>query len=173
MSGRPSRSTGLSSTCFSAADVAVDPDVTSTLTAVIVALGVLLVALLGIAAKVLTYAKVGAHQATAANRATNGIGDGEHRLYDMVLRMDEKLHVLVDAHEDFYDRGWHRLDGDLADATKLTMTIRQLQAATENAHVQRASILADLAALDKLIRTHDEWERSQKWSILADPDHLK
>ena len=147
-----------------------DADVTNSLTGVIAALSILLVILLGLAAKVLSYAKVGAYQATAANKATNGIGEGEHRLYDMVSRMDEKLHVLVDAHEDFHDRGWHRLDGDLADATKLTMTIRQLQAATEGAHVQRASILADLAALDKLIRAHDEWERSVKH---ANPDHLK
>lgn len=150
-----------------------DVDVTNSLTTVIGALTVLLVVLLGMAVKVLSYAKTSAYQSTAANLAVNNVSPLEPRLIDKIDHINERLLVLIEAHEDFHDRGWHRLDGDLADATKLTMTIRQLQAAADGATAQRAAIMADLAALDKLIRTHDEWERSQKWSIRADPDHLK
>ena len=149
--------------------VPVGNDVTNTLVAVISALGILLVVVLTVAAKALGYAKVSAVQSAAVNRATNGVGPGEHRLYDMVAHIKEDMAHLTDAQEDFQARGWKHLPADIGDATALTLKIRQLESAVSTGTAQRAQLIADLAAVDKLIRAHDEWERSQKWQITELP----
>jgi len=141
----------------------VDPDVTGTLTAVIVALGVLLIALLGIATKALGYSRTAASQSGQANSAVNNIGGGDHRLYDRIEHLHERLSVLVDAQEDFQRKGWPNLPSDIGDATALTLTIRQLQAAADSDKKAHKELRVELADLMAFVKTHDEWERTQKW----------
>ena len=140
----------------------VDPDVTGTLTAVIVALGVLLVALLGIATKVLSYARLGARESAMANSAVNNIGTGD-RLYDRIEHLHEALSVLIEAQRDFQAKGWANLPADIGDATAMTITIRQLQAAIDSDKKAHKEIRAELATLMAFLKAHDEWERTQKF----------
>ena len=93
--------------------------------------------------------------AAAANRAVNNVGPGEHSLWDQVTFIREDVQDLVAAQRDFAAKGWATLPDDIATASRLTETIRALQAADR----RQAEILADVLAT---IREHDRWERQQK-----------
>lgn len=106
-------------------------------------------------AKTLVNSRIAAQQSTAANRATNGTGPGEHRLYDMVSHIREEISVLTEAQADFHRRGWRNLPDDLNDATKLTLKLRGLEASELADKEAHAAILADLQKLHEAIEQLD------------------
>jgi hypothetical protein len=116
----------------------------------IAALAALLVAQGGIIVllvKTFVSSRTAAAQATAANMATNGIGEGEHRLYDMVSHIRDEISVLTEAQADFHRRNWRNLPDDLNDAMKLTLKVRQLEAADKADQEAHQVILKDLRDL--------------------------
>ena len=69
---------------------------------------------------------------------------------------------LVEAQRDFQSKGWVNLPPDIGDATAMTMTIRQLQAAIDSDKKAHKEIRVELATLMAFVKAHDEWERTQK-----------
>jgi len=151
-----------------ALSVPIDGDVTNSLITVIGALTVLLVVLLGIATKSLSYAKTAAGESSMANQAVNNVGPGAHRLYDQVVHINEKISALAEAQEDFTQKGWRHLPSDIGDALALTVTIRQLQEAVANDKIAHDEIKTELNGLMNFMKRHDEWERLQKWADRAE-----
>lgn len=94
-------------------------------------LGVIVTGLLGmlwLLVKTLAHSRTAADEATAANQAVNNTsGPGEHRLYDKVTAMQNDLEQLVEAQDDFTEKGWRSLPDDIATAVGLTEVIRDLQ----------------------------------------------
>ena len=102
------------------------------------------------------------------NKAVNNIGPGEVRLYDQVVTLLElaaemkvnqneivkDMAVLMDAHNDYSDKGWRRLPPDIGDASALTETIRRLQYHDERINEKLDEILAEL-------KSHVEWEEGE------------
>ena len=101
-------------------------------------------------------AKTAAQQSTAANKAVNDTTFGEHRLYDKVTHLDEKVSKLVATQEEFATHGWGNLPPDIGNAVNLTGTIRELQHAHVDIERKIDSILAEL-------REHVEWEMKEKY----------
>ena len=102
------------------------------------------------------------------NKAVNNIGPGETRLYDQVVALLElaaemkvnqaeivkDMTVLVDAQNDFSEKGWRRLPPYIGDASALTETIRRLQYHDERIDEKLDEILAEL-------KSHVEWEEGE------------
>lgn len=87
------------------------------------------------------YAREGAEQATAANRAVNDTTPGQHRLYDLVDRIrndvaDLKAHQHVTEHHG--------------------VAIRALERSDDELHAKLDVLLSEL-------RDHVEWEMTQKY----------
>jgi hypothetical protein len=61
------------------------------------------------------YARTAAHASTEANKAVNNVGPGEHRLYDVIGR--------IEAKQDEFDRKWGNLPADMGDAVGLAELI--------------------------------------------------
>ena len=121
----------------------------------LIGVGTTLIAALVATVKAAMSSRVAAVQAAEANRAVNGVGPGEARLYDMVADIKADLDKLVVANEDFARRGWMTLPDDLSTAARLTETIRALQHGSRDTSEKLDQVL-------KTIRAHDEWERQQK-----------
>lgn len=126
------------------------------ITLALIGVGATLVAALVYVVKAYTNAKVAAEQATAANQAVNNVGPGQHNLYDMVASQSKTLERLVDAQNDFTERGWRRLPDDLSTSAKLTETIRELQHHDHGIDETINTILEEL-------RAHVQWELQVKW----------
>jgi hypothetical protein len=85
-----------------------------------------LVAVLGTLAGVLVVAirngnvvKIAAQQATEANKAVNNVGPGEHRLYDVISR--------IEAKQDDFDRRWGNLPEEMDDAVGLAELLHEMR----------------------------------------------
>jgi len=95
------------------------------------------------------------------NQAVNNVGPGEHSLWDQVSFIREDISVLVEAQKDFAEKGWRTLPDDIGTASRLTETIRHLQAGAEGNERDHARIVADLEKLSAILSEHDRWERAR------------
>jgi len=107
--------------------------------------------------------KIAAEQSTAANRAVNDIGPGDHRLYDKVTMIAEDTHTnrkaiekLIANQEQFDAHGWENLPQDMDDAVSLTEKIRGLERGRDSNAEKIDQILAEL-------RQHVAWEMAEKY----------
>jgi hypothetical protein len=85
-----------------------------------------LIALIGTSIAALVYTirnnslgKTIAKDAYEANKAVNNIGPGEHRLYDIVTR--------IEAKQDDFDRKWGNLPDDMDDAVGMAELLHSMQ----------------------------------------------
>lgn len=99
------------------------------------------------------YAQIAAHQSSAANKAVNNVGPGDHTLYDMVAAIKEDVLELKAEVKDvraeqraFASHGWETLPDDMNTAVALTQTIRGLQNGHSAVHDKLDSIAAELRA---------------------------
>lgn len=101
--------------------------------------------------------------------AVNGVGPGEHRLYQRVAMIASDVEQLVDTQKQFRDLGWQNLpdgrDGTpaLHDAVQLTQTISSLQQAERDNRAAHAQLLDGIDQINRRLTDHDQWERSVKW----------
>jgi len=102
------------------------------------------------------YSRTGAEQATAANEAVNNVGEGKHKLYDMVERIRDDVTDLKEDQDQFDSHGWETLPSDIGTAVGLTTTIRDLQ----NNHKQ---VNEKLDTLISELREHVAWEMDAKY----------
>ena len=93
--------------------------------------------------------------AEAANRAVNGIGPEEHRLYDRVAMLSRQVEVVLDKQDhttvhirelvaesrEFSNKGWRALPPDLATGPALAETIRALQEEARRNHAEHERIM--------------------------------
>jgi hypothetical protein len=93
-------------------------------------IGVLGVVIAGLVYIVKAYAntKVAAQQATEANKAVNNIGPGEHRLYDVIAR--------IEAKQDDFDKRWGNLPDGMDDAVGLVELLHGLDRRVSEIQVQ-------------------------------------
>jgi len=129
----------------------------------IIALASMLAAALVYLAKGYGNSKIAAEQSTAANRAVNDIGPGDHRLYDKVTMIAEDTHTnrkaiekLIANQEQFDAHGWENLPQDMDDAVSLTEKIRGLERGRDSNAEKIDQILAEL-------RQHVAWEMAEKY----------
>lgn len=113
--------------------------------------------------KTYTQTKVAATKATGAYEAVNGIGPGEHRLYDKVTHLDNKITEIALKQDDFDTRGWPSLPADLATSAGLTEVIRDLQHAATLERTDHDAIIVKLDQMEAEIRQHVAWEMAEKW----------
>jgi len=83
-----------------------------------------------------------ARDAYEANKAVNNIGPGEHRLYDVIARIEKK--------QDEFDKKWGNLPEDMDDAVGLVELIHGMDKRITDVH--------------KDLLDHVEWEMGTKWS---------
>lgn len=84
--------------------------------------------------------------------AVNGIGPGQHRLYDKVDAICESVEKLNAWHEEMQEQGWSHLPPDLHDSVGITLTIRELQRQAVT-NKQDHEMLRN--RLDEIVRTLD------------------
>ena len=105
-------------------------------------------------------ARKGAASSKGAYEAVNGVGPGQHRLYDAVSHIADAVERLEAKQQDFDNKGWATgLGGDIDTAPKLTEAIRTLQ----HQQLDHQAILDKLEALDVAVRDHVIWEMNQKY----------
>lgn len=92
-----------------------------------------------------------------AEHAVNGVGEGEHRLFDKVHLIQEQVTMLLDFQKDHERRGWRSLPDDLNTAAGLTQTIRSLQ--DHDSHIQET-----LDRIETRLIQHVEWEEKEKYN---------
>ena len=76
------------------------------------------------------------------NRAVNNVGPGEHRLYDVIAR--------IEAKQDAFDKAWGNLPDDMDDAVGLVEVLH--------------GIKNEVALIQTQLVEHVEWEMSVKWA---------
>ena len=87
--------------------------------------------------------------AAEANRAVNNVGPGEHRLYDLVSRIEVK--------QDAFDKAWGNLPAEMGDAVGLVSLLHGMR--------------RDISTIQTQLAEHVEWEMSIKWAhVVAVPD---
>jgi hypothetical protein len=100
-----------------------------------------LVGLLGLSITALVYviknyglSKTAAEQSSEANKAVNNVGPGEHRLYDLVMKVVEK--------QEEFDRKWGNLPSDMDDAVDLMTVVNELRSSIADLHTKLDAHLA-------------------------------
>lgn len=100
--------------------------------------------------------KEAAYFSKKAEHAVNGVGEGDHRLYDRVDMIAQEVSSLLEFREEYRKSGWELLPTDIGNAISLTTTIRALQAST-------IDIKESLDKIEELLLKHVEWEQTEKY----------
>jgi len=87
------------------------------------------------------YARTAAQQSTQTNAAVNHTEYGEHRLYDVVKRIEQK--------QDEFDRKWGNLPAEMGDAVGLVEMIHGMD--------------KRISAIQAQLIEHVEWEMNVKY----------
>ena len=111
-----------------------------------------LIALIGTSIAALVYtirnnviARQIAVDASEANKAVNNVGPGEHRLYEVISRIESK--------QDAFDKAWGNLPAEMANAVALVDLVR--------------GIRRDVAEIQVELKGHIDWEQSVKWPAIS------
>ena len=116
----------------------------------------------------LVFVVKGYRESRAANNAVNHTEFGEKRLFDRVVDLGKSVDHLIETQTEFQKLGWGHLPSDMADAPALTETIRSVQRADEDMvrmfEAFEARNVEEHARIMETLRSHIEWEESQKYS---------
>ena len=106
-----------------------------------------LVGMLTLMTKTLANARTAATKATGTYDAVNGVGQGEHRLYDKVGHIAADVEMLVETNQKFQAKGFAGMSQDLATGPALEHTIREIQNVTGTVEERRQQLDERLAEI--------------------------
>lgn len=122
------------------------------LTGALVAVVSGMIGMMWLLVKTLAHSKDAAQEARQTNAAVNNTGPGQHRLYDKISLIESEIGKLVEAQNDFTEKGWRNLPDDLGTALGLTETIRAIQR-------DDVSVGERLEAMQSMLEEHVARER--------------